>query len=68
MIFQQLVPVDCVRRPEGWNFACLLVITPQTTIVNDQINQVEAMDLSTLQFGGKLCRLKDVAITKLDIM
>jgi len=62
VIFQQLVPVDYVRRPEGWNFARLLVITPQTTIVNDQI------DLSTLQFGGKLCRLKDVAITKLDIM
>ena len=48
------MPVDCVRRSEGWNFACLLLITPQTTIVNDQILQVETMDLSTLQFGGKL--------------
>lgn len=61
-IFQQLLPVDCVRRPEGWN------MSSGYNASNDQIVQVETMDLSTLQFGGNLCRLKDVAIAKLNIM
>ena len=54
-------PAGCERSQEGRKFACLLVITPQTTTVNYQIVQVEAMDLPACNFAGKLDRVKDIA-------
>lgn len=59
--FQRFVPVGSERSQEARNFACLLFITPQTTIVNDQIVQVVAMDLSACNLAGKLDRVKDDA-------
>ena len=55
------MPVGCERSQEGRKFACLLVITPQTTIVNDQTVQVEAMDLPACNVAGKLDGVKDIA-------
>ena len=55
------MPVGCERSQEARHFPYLLVMTPQTTIVNDQIVQVKAMDLSACNLAGKLGRFKDVA-------
>ena len=61
LIFQRPVLVGCERSQEARNLACLLVETPQTTIVNEEIAQVEAMDLSACNLAGRLCRFEDVA-------
>lgn len=66
LIFQLLVLV--ARRAEAGNFACLLVITPLTSIVKDQIIEVESLNLSGCNLTEKLDKLEDIEDIKFDIV
>ena len=66
LIFQLLMLV--ARRAEGGNFSALLVITPLTSIIKDQIIEVESLNLSACNLTEKLDNLQDIEEGKYDVV
>ena len=50
------------------NYASLLIITPLVSIINDQIMEVEAMNLTASNLAQKLVSLEDIEGGKFDIV
>ena len=64
LIFQLLV----LLAKRAVNFASLLVITPLVSIINDQIMEVEAMNLTACNLAQKLDSLQDIEGGKFDVV
>ena len=56
LIFQLLV----LLAKRAGNYASLLVITPLVSIINDQVMEVEAMNLTACNLAQKLGNLEDI--------
>ena len=64
LIFQLLV----LLAKSAVNSASLLVITPLVSIINDQIMEVEAMNLTACNLAQKLDSLQDIEGGKFDVV
>ena len=64
LIFQLLV----LLTKRAGNSASLLVITPLVSIINDQIMEVEAMNLTACNLAQKLDNLEDIEGGKFDVV
>ena len=70
LIFQLLVFLAKAkgRREGGEGFAAILVITPLTSIIQDQISEISSMGLSGCNLSKKLECLDDIHNGKVDIV